>query len=173
MRDRAKRAGVIQPGRHRTISTISSEKFAEKLAYWYFRLNGCLTIEDFIVHPDDRGSQRTDADILGVRFPYRSELATASSPMEDAEPFRELTKPLLFIAEVKVGKCHLNGPWTRPERENMERVLNALGAFPPKEVPRAAQALYEENRYECADFLMHMFALGRQINQNYRRTRPH
>jgi hypothetical protein len=24
----------------------------EKVAYWFFRLNGCLTIENFVVHPD-------------------------------------------------------------------------------------------------------------------------
>ena len=25
---------------------------SERVAYWFFRLNGCLTIENFIVHPD-------------------------------------------------------------------------------------------------------------------------
>jgi hypothetical protein len=24
----------------------------EKVAYWYFLLNGCLTIENFVVHPE-------------------------------------------------------------------------------------------------------------------------
>jgi len=39
----------------------------EKVAYWYLRLNGFLQIENFIVHPSRRGSQRTDADLLAVR----------------------------------------------------------------------------------------------------------
>jgi hypothetical protein len=47
---------------------------SEKLAYWYLRLNGFLTITNFIVHPDFGRSQRTDVDILGCRFPYRQEL---------------------------------------------------------------------------------------------------
>jgi hypothetical protein len=38
----------------------------EKVAYWYFRLNGFFQIENFVVHPRGRGSQRTDADLLGT-----------------------------------------------------------------------------------------------------------
>lgn len=45
----------------------------EKVAYWYFRLNGFLQIENFVVHPERRGGQRTDADLLAVRFPHRAE----------------------------------------------------------------------------------------------------
>jgi hypothetical protein len=37
---------------------------AEKVAYWYFRLNGFLQIENFVVHPRGRGGQRTDATCL-------------------------------------------------------------------------------------------------------------
>ena len=36
------------------------------MAYWYFRLNGFFQIENFVVHPESYGSQRTDADLLGV-----------------------------------------------------------------------------------------------------------
>jgi hypothetical protein len=45
----------------------------ERVAYWYFRLNGFFQIENFVVHPERRGSQRTDADLLAVRFPHRAE----------------------------------------------------------------------------------------------------
>ena len=45
----------------------------EKVAYWYFRLNGYLQMESFIVHPESGGGQRTEADLIGVRFPYRAE----------------------------------------------------------------------------------------------------
>ena len=34
---------------------------AEKVAYWYFRPNGFLQIENFVVHPKKHGGQRTDA----------------------------------------------------------------------------------------------------------------
>jgi len=46
----------------------------DTVAYWFFRLNGCSTITNFVVHPDRRGSQRTDVDVLAVRFPYRHEI---------------------------------------------------------------------------------------------------
>ena len=45
----------------------------EKVAYWYFRLNGYFQMENFIVHPTGKGGQRTDADLIGVRFPHRAE----------------------------------------------------------------------------------------------------
>jgi len=48
----------------------------ETIAYWFFRLNGCATITNFVVHPDRRGSQRTDVDVLAVRFPYWHEILT-------------------------------------------------------------------------------------------------
>ena len=31
----------------------------EKVAYWYFRLNGFLQIENFVIHPSQSGAQRT------------------------------------------------------------------------------------------------------------------
>ncbi len=43
------------------------------MAYWYFRLNGLFQIENFVLHPGRRGGQRTDADLLAVRFPNRAE----------------------------------------------------------------------------------------------------
>src|SRR2546423_1250095 len=47
----------------------------ELLADWFFRLNGCATIQNFVLHPNLAGSQRTDVDLIAVRFPYRNELA--------------------------------------------------------------------------------------------------
>ena len=54
-------------------SLVQNHIDPEKVAYWYFRLNGFLQIENFVVHPERRGGQRTDADLLAVRFPYRAE----------------------------------------------------------------------------------------------------
>jgi len=36
---------------------------AEKLAGWYFRLNGCLTIPNFNIHEDAGIGQRREIDI--------------------------------------------------------------------------------------------------------------
>ena len=75
---------------------------SEKIVYWFFRLNGCLTIENFIIHPDfvDQQDvvQRTDADILAVRFPYRKEPYHDDYPMEDHELFL-VNKTQLYIVK--------------------------------------------------------------------------
>lgn len=104
----------------------------EKVAYWYFRLNGFLQIENFVVHPERRGSQRTDADLLGVRFRHRAEfLFDHRIPMID-DKYLSLTRRLDDVAIVEVKRnqpCSLNGPWTDPDRRNVHRVLAAIGCI--------------------------------------------
>ena len=89
----------------------------ERLAYWYFRLNGFFTTENFIVHPDQGRDQRTDADLLVVRFAHRAE--NLQRPMEDDLRVVSCnTFANVIIAEVKTGECRLNGPWIDPVRRN-------------------------------------------------------
>jgi hypothetical protein len=104
----------------------------EKVAYWYFRLNGFLQIENFVVHPERRGSQRTDADLLAVRFPRRAErlFDDPNDIMADDEQGLRLSHDWIdvVIAEVKTNQpCTLNGPWTQPDHQNVPRVLAAIG----------------------------------------------
>jgi hypothetical protein len=87
----------------------------EKVAYWYFRLNGFFQIENFVVHPSGRGGQRTDADLLAVRFPYRAErlFDNRNDIMSDDVQRLSLSNDLIdvVIAEVKTNQpCTLNGP---------------------------------------------------------------
>ncbi|WP_256806808.1 hypothetical protein [Bradyrhizobium sp. Bra64] len=108
----------------------------EKVAYWYFRLNGFFQIENFVVHPERRGGQRTDADLLAVRFPFRAErlFDDPNDIMADDVQQLALSGDLidLVIAEVKTNQpCTLNGPWTRQDRQNVHRVLAAVGCLPP------------------------------------------
>lgn len=136
----------------------------EDVAYWFFRINGCSTIPNFVVHPDRRGSQRTDVDVLAVRFPYRVELLTSGKPMEDHSVFVSDGKIDIILAEVKHGLCRLNGPWTNPSDENMHRVLYAVGAFKTDCVPLVAQSLYQEGQYIDDIFRVRLFAIGEAIN---------
>lgn len=129
----------------------------EHLAHWYLRLNGFMTINDFVLHPDRRGGQRTDADVFGVRFPFRKEL-----DFDDDALFTECKNPHFIIGEITQGPCKLNGPWTRPADENMQYVLNAMGAFEPKAVDGIAQSLYERQNYEDDICRIDMIAFGRQ-----------
>ena len=133
----------------------------EKVAYWFFRLNGCMTIENFVVHPDfsdPESSQRTDADILGIRLPYRSE-GQRDSPMPDHLSLRS-DRPLLFIAEVKLRTCELNGPWTDPGRGNLPRVLRAAGLHEPDEIDPVAEALYTKRHFIGPRSEVRLYAIG-------------
>jgi hypothetical protein len=131
----------------------------ERLAYWYLRLNGFLLLENFVVHPDRGTEQRTDADLLGVRFKHRRELM--DSPMKDDEAVSDCeTLCHVIIAEVKRGPCALNGPWTNPEDENMQRVLKAIGCFETAAIKAASKGLYDNGIYAEAQVTCRLFAFG-------------
>ncbi len=119
----------------------------EKVAYWYFRLNGFLQIENFVVHPGRYGSQHTDADLLAVRFPHRAErlFDDPHDIMADDEHRLSLSRDLIdvLIVEVKRNQpCTLNGPWTRQDQHNVHRVLAAIGCLPPDRIEAAAAHIY-------------------------------
>ncbi len=40
----------------------------EKVVYWFFRLNSCLTIENFVIHPDYRGEHVQTLIFLQLDF---------------------------------------------------------------------------------------------------------
>lgn len=117
-----------------------------------------------LIRPDEPRGQRTDADILAVRFPHRCELFTSGQPMRDHEVFDSDGLIDLIIAEVKHGRCRLNGPWTRPPDQNMHRVLYAIGAFDAHHVPTVAESLYRDGYYSDHAFRVRLFAVGAEKN---------
>ena len=141
---------------------------AEQLAYWYFRLNGFLTIQNFIVHDEKKANQRTDVDILGVRFPFRSEIG-----MEDDVCFIKYSaKPLYIITEVKTGLCNLNGPWTSPDKENMQRVLKSLGSLKESLIANASALLYKQGFYEDMECRVSLICVGKDENNKLKSDYP-
>ncbi len=144
---------------------------AEQLTYWYLRLNGFLTIRNFIVHPDWGSEQRTEADILGVRFPYRAELKP--KPMIDDVPFIRVTdKPFIIMAEVKTSVCDLNGPWKEPQKENLQRVLRAVGAFPESDIETAAKAIYTLGVFSNNAYHISLACFGESVNSRISKKFP-
>jgi len=142
----------------------------EALAYWYFRLNGFLTTVNFVLHPRRGGSQRTDADILGIRFPYRAEFPEGTE--SDEPEFAGTLLPFFVIAEITRGECKLNGPWTDPDRGNIGAVLSAIGVYPPETVSAIAQLLYRDGRGEQSGTIGSLFCVGNAQNSTLRSRYP-
>lgn len=131
----------------------------DRLAYWYFRLNGFLTTENFVVHPDTGRNQGTDADLLAVRFSNRAENLTL--PMVDDPIVADCnTFANVIIAEIKRGQCALNGPWTDRKRMNMNRVLKSVGCIPDSTVQIACESLYDAGKWSDAQATIRVFAVG-------------
>ncbi len=122
------------------------------LALWYLRLNGFFTVLNFVLHPERRGSQRTDADIVAVRFPHRAEFD--DDPGADDHRFADrLVRPFFVVAESTSGICKLNDPWTKPD--TFRYVLRAFGPVPPERAPVvaakwAATGVYSDESIDCA-----------------------
>lgn len=136
----------------------------EKLAYWYFRLNGFLSIENFVIHPDWKYEQRTDIDLVAVRFPYRDELP--ENPMkDDTRIILAPDKIRIVLAEVKTGMCDLNDSWLNRNKNNMQQILYAIGSF--ENVVAVSEELYEHGWYENNNFVFSLFCLGQRTNQTH------
>ncbi len=137
------------------VITTAAPLSPERVAYWYLRLNGFLQIENFVVHPPHHGGQRTDADIIGVRFPHRAErlIDDPDDLMQDDLDRLRLSPDRIdiVISEIKTGRCALNGPWTDEERQNIHRVIAAIGSVPTKIVEAAASALYKDAEFDEAE----------------------
>ncbi|MGD1004660.1 MAG: hypothetical protein ABR887_04495 [Methanoregulaceae archaeon] len=131
----------------------------ERLAYWYLRLNGFLLLEDFIIHPDEGSDQRTDIDLLGVRFFHRAE--NCIHPMQDDPRITRCNKLCnVIITEVKKGQCALNGPWTNPKDRNIHRILTAIGCIPRANIKMAAKNLYESGCYHYGNISCQLISIG-------------
>lgn len=143
---------------------------SEDLAYWYLRLNGFLSIRNFIVHPDKGSDQGTDVDLLCVRFPHRSE--NIRRPMPDDRRFAEIGVPYLAFGEITRKMCKVNGAWTNPGKRNIERVLHAVGVFPVAENQRIAQILQKNGCFEDNRFRVSIICFGEQENPEISENQP-
>jgi len=118
----------------------------EPLAYWYLRLNGFLTIPNFVVHPDTGSNQGTDIDALGVRFPDRAE--NLICPMADDPRLVSPDRRVHFVlAEVKNGGASINPSWLDPQRRNVLRTIRAVGVADPARSERIAERICSKGGY--------------------------
>lgn len=139
---------------------------AEEVANWYFRLNGFLQIPGFVLHSEVPRQQISDADILGVRFPYSHELLH-DVRMTDDRWILQNTSPgqvLFIVGEVKVGTCKVNGPWNEPNRGGMEKVIRRIGFAPDEMTQEIATSLYNQLYWQNDDFTVQYVAVGASRN---------
>jgi hypothetical protein len=85
---------------------------AEEVAYWYLRLNGFLTLRNFLVHGDRRGETRTEIDVLGVRFRHRRE--HLNQPMKDDDWIERARRNIVVFCDAKKGAQDFNNAWAEP-----------------------------------------------------------
>jgi hypothetical protein len=132
---------------------------AEELTNWYLRLNGFLTIPNFILHPPSQGSQRTEADVVGIRFPFRKEFQ--NSDVDDSKLQYSLTKPSLFIVEVKTQEIELNDTWASSSKGNINKIMTDLGIYlEQREIATASDSLYESGRFNGEPYYCPLLFVG-------------
>ncbi len=123
-----------------------------------------MTIENFLVHDESRSNPRTDVDLLTTRFVHRQE--NVLQPMQDDPPVADCSTLVnVVIAEIKTRQCALNGPWTNPGHQNMERVLRSIGCVPGGETPHAADSLYQTGKWSNSVATVRLFAVGEWRNE--------
>lgn len=148
---------------------------SERLAFWFLRLNGFLTIPNFVVHPeapreDGTYPQQTDVDLLGVRFPFRFE--NRDRPMHDFQLFADENRIQVVISEVKTRRCKLNGPWTNPNLQNLQKVLCAGGFRPPDQVEAVAASLYKTGVWRDHEMVIRIVCFGGRHSNDVKRNFP-
>jgi hypothetical protein len=137
---------------------------SEELAQWYFRLNGFLTLPNFVLHPSSPGSQRTDADVIGVRFPFRREFG--SHEIDEPGFRKHSSTPYFVLAEVKSGWVGPNRAWRDSTKSNIEDILAAVGPFDSEENKVAAEQLRSHGVYQGRGLYCSLFFIGEQLDES-------
>jgi hypothetical protein len=137
---------------------------AEKVAYWFFRLNGCFSLENFLVHPEIPDDGGTEVDVLGIRFPFRRELSLSQHPIADHPIFTSRDPKIdIVIADATVGKyCKVNSSWMDKTKPNLQRILHVLGVFDMEHEEKVLKNLYKDFVYEDEQYRINIYALGKK-----------
>lgn len=113
----------------------------EKLVALYLRLNGYFIIENFIIHPRDRGSQRGEVDVFGVRLPYQAEMP-GETMLNDPKLVQTGNNciDVVFVEVKGRRRPRPNGSWYT--EGVLEYVLRFVGFTPEeKEIKKVADSL--------------------------------
>lgn len=72
---------------------------------------------------------------------------------------------MFVIAEVKTGRCRLNGPWSRREEENVTNVLRSSGQMSIALLDTIARALYDSGRFQADGLDARLVCFGSDHSQ--------
>ena len=140
---------------------------SEDLAYWYLRLNGCLTVPNFYLHPPVKGGALTEADIVAVRFPERAEFDDKDA---DDELFSQSDRTLFLVAEAKGNEeCKVNPTWTRDTRA-LVYVLKRFGPVASGKEEEVAARWIETGGYKDCSVRCFFVCFAERRNDNLRTT---
>lgn len=130
----------------------------ERLVYWYFRINGFLLLENFMLHPDMGPRTVSDVDLVAVRFVHRRELFPPSEMEDDERLFDAKAWVTAHLVEVKTGMGRINPSWRRTDA--VERALRAVGLVPPGDVPAVAEELRNAGHVRRGEVCLRITVIG-------------
>ena len=93
--------------------------YAEELAYWFFRFNGFLLLENYVNHRYNGQPYTYETDIMGLKMPNTSEVVGGTYLQEYCA-----TKIIGIIVEVKSGNFNPNRIFNveNVNRQNIHRL---------------------------------------------------
>jgi len=144
-----------------------------KLAYWYLRLNGYFTVEDFSLHPDTKNDRGTDADLLAVRFPFSQENPGRHCFERDTSLIIPQGIDFLLV-EVKAGICYINSTtWGNPKEAHVQYALRWIGFWDSeKEINEIAAEIYETGMWTNQNATVRFCCIGKEENFDLQAAHP-
>lgn len=125
------------------------KNFAEELAYWYFRLNGFILIDNFVLHGAGlEENYHADVDLLGVRHKYAYELVGGQTTDCDERLMKHFcpNKHIGILCEVKSGLE--TSPRIRlSDRDRIKYAVQRIGLFSTHKSEEIAKSLAGEKVY--------------------------
>jgi hypothetical protein len=120
--------------------THGMANFAERIAYWYLRLNGFFMVENF-VHHENEERHGADADILAMRLPGARERIddreVTCDNWEQRFGFELERHPIAVIVQVKGGGGDVSAAF-RPDR--LRDAARRFGGFDDAQVEEIAMS---------------------------------
>lgn len=143
----------------------------EELVKWYLRLNGYFVIPNFILHPlMSGGSQRTEIDLIGTRFPYQSEIVCNSEGdrilMENDKNLVTDRRIDCLIVSVKGVQSQAEVNKSIKKFENLMDIIKRFGFVESEEkIAEVAKELLKEKRALKDQFQIRFLAIAGKPNR--------